>query len=493
MINYIKIHTKRLLRQTKESVLNRKFETRVQELRYQVLSEVARHKWNNTLHQAAIDIPKMIVPGNKATLRCCVYKERAIVGERIQIAMGGDPQNPNVIEVIELACDECPASGYEVTASCRGCMAHHCAEACPKGAISFDSRKGHIDKSKCIECGLCAKVCPYFAITNNTRPCERACKVKAIHMGEEMAASIDPDKCIACGACVYQCPFGAISDKSYILDAIRILQESEGNTRYKAIALLAPSVANEFTYAELGQVVAGLKALGFSEVHEVALGADIVANEESQELIAEGLLLSSCCPAFVDYVEKQFPQLTGHVSQSVSPMAAIGRHLKHKDPDCLTVFIGPCTAKKMEFQKENVRRYIDCVLTFEELQALFDSRDLDIATLQVESFEGASYFGRVFARSGGLTEAIQQGVKEHGGFELRPVACDGIEACRMALQKLSRNSLDANFVEGMACNGGCLGGAGCLDHRLRSRPAFDKYLNSSGKAGIGDALSALEE
>ena len=207
----------------------RKFDTKVQHLKYKVLREVARQAWNDTLLQNVLDIPKTIVPGKTSTMRCCVYKERAILGERVRIAMGGDKENPNVIEVIDIACDECPAAGYEVTDSCRGCLAHRCEDVCKRGAISFDhNHVAHIDKSKCVECGQCAKVCPYSAIVNRKRPCQVACKVKAISINEDNAAAIDNNKCIQCGACVYQCPFGAITDKSYILNVIDMIKKSEG-------------------------------------------------------------------------------------------------------------------------------------------------------------------------------------------------------------------------------------------------------------------------
>lgn len=189
----------------------RKFDTKVQYLKYKVLREVAREAWNDTLLEHLVDIPKKIVPGNTPTMRCCVYKERAILAERVKLAMGGCKENHNVIEVIDTACDECPMGGYEVTNACRGCLAHRCEDVCKRGAISFDhNHVAHIDKSKCVGCGMCAKVCPYTAIISRKRPCENACKIKAISMNENKAAQIDNDKCIACGACVYQCPFGAI-------------------------------------------------------------------------------------------------------------------------------------------------------------------------------------------------------------------------------------------------------------------------------------------
>ena len=247
----------------------RKFDTKVQYLKYKVLREVARQAWQDTLLENVLDIPKIIVPGKQPTMRCCVYKERAILAERVKLAMGGSADNPNVIEVIDIACDECPVGGYEVTNACRGCLAHRCEDVCRRGAISFDENHvAHIDKTKCVECGQCAKVCPYTAIVSRKRPCQNACKVKAISMNEEKAATIDNGKCIACGACVYQCPFGAIMDKSYMLNVIDLLRKSEQGRSYRLYAIVAPSISSQFNYARLGQVISGLKALGFHTVVE---------------------------------------------------------------------------------------------------------------------------------------------------------------------------------------------------------------------------------
>ena len=472
----------------------RKFDTKVQHLKYKVLREVARLAWKDSLLEHVMDIPKTIVPGNEPTMRCCVYKERAILGERVKIAMGGDKNNPNVIEVIEIACDECPVGGYEVTNACRGCLAHRCEDVCKFGAISFDhNHVAHIDKSKCKECGACAKVCPYTAIVSRKRPCQNACKVKAITMNEQKAAKIDNHKCIQCGACVYQCPFGAIMDKSYILNVIDIIKKSENNEKYKVYAMVAPSISSQFTYAKLGQVISGLKELGFFTVVEAALGADMVAQAESRELAEKGLLTSSCCPAFVAYVKSAFPDLLKYVSHNLSPMATLAKYIKDTTPNAKIVFIGPCTAKKAEAQLEEVKPYIDAVMTFEELQALFDSKDIDITTLGEDVLDNASYFGRIFARSGGLSDAVAQGLKEQNiDFDLKAVPCDGIEACRMALLKLNKGILDGNFIEGMACIGGCIGGAGCLTHGEKNKAEVDKYGREAFEKTIGDAVSQLK-
>lgn len=473
----------------------RKFDTKVQHLKYKVLREVARQAWNDTLLDNILDIPKIIVPGKTPTMRCCVYKERAILAERVKLAMGGSKDSRSAVEVIEIACDECPSAGYEVTDSCRGCLAHRCEDVCRRGAIVFDHQHvAHIDKSKCIECGACAKVCPFTAIVNRKRPCQVACKIKAISINENNAAAIDEDKCISCGACVYQCPFGAISDKSYILNVIDILKAAEQGKEYKTYALVAPSIASQFSYAKLGQVISGLKQLGFHTVVEVALGADMVAQAEAKELAEKGFLTSSCCPAFVSYIKSSFPELVQHISHNLSPMGTIAKYIKETAGNSKIVFIGPCTAKKMEVQLDTVKPYVDVAMTFEELQALFDSRDIDITQLEEDVLDNASYFGRIFARSGGLSDAVAEGLKEQNlEFELQACACDGIEECRAALLKKSKNVLQANFIEGMACVGGCIGGAGCLTHGVKNRADVDKYGREAMEKTIASAVSCLPQ
>ncbi|MGI6238374.1 MAG: 4Fe-4S dicluster domain-containing protein [Christensenellales bacterium] len=469
------------------------FDTDVQKLKYMVLREVARRAFEGRMKDSYLEIPKLIAPGPSATMRCCIYKERAIVQERIRIALGGDRESENIVEVIDIACDGCPISTYTVGAACRGCIAHRCVAACPRGAITFDAhQKAMIDPETCVECGRCADVCPYHAIAKHKRPCESACRTNAISRGANDVAEIDASKCTNCGACVYQCPFGAMSDRSFILDAIDMIKRSDENRAYRVYAIVAPSISSQFRYAKLGQVVTALKRLGFYSVVEVALGADMVAWHEAGELAEKGFLTSSCCPAFVEYIEEQFPNMRKHVSTSPSPMAALAQYIKKGDPEAKVVFIGPCTAKKVEARRAGVREYVDCVLTFEELQALIDSRDFDISHLPEDVLDNASYYGRIFARVGGLTDAVAQALKEREiDFKLKPVVCDGIEACRAALLKASRGMLDGNFIEGMACVGGCIGGAGCLTHGRRDAGEVDKYGREALEKRISDALKMV--
>jgi len=468
----------------------RKFETKIQDLKYQVLKEVAKEAFEGNLVENVFDIPKLIIPGKTPSMRCCVYKKRAILQERVKLAMGGNRKDPNIIEIIDIACDECPIGGYEITNTCRGCLAHHCQVACPKDAIYFDkNHQAHIDKEKCVNCGACAKVCQYSVIINRKRPCENACKVNAIISNEDQASRIDPEKCVSCGSCMNQCPFGAIADKSFILDAIDYINKSKNNTEFKVYALLAPAIADSFREVSLGKLVTGLRKLGFYDAIEVAYGADMVAASEAKEFAEKQFLLSSCCPAFVKYVKNEYPDLVQYISSNMSPMATLSKYLKQKDEDCKIVFIGPCTAKKAEIIQTEAKDYVDVVITFEELNALFDSKEIDLENLEESKLSGASYFGRIFARSGGLSEAMEQGLQELGcQIKLNPEICSGIDMCKVALLKKSKNLLDKNFVEGMICNGGCVKGAGTLKTMDAKKESIDNYAKKDSYTSILESL-----
>ena len=462
----------------------KKFDTAVQELRYRVLKEIAKHLFEENLNENLLDIPKAIVPGPKPSMRCCIYKERAIVEERIKLALHTPREDENVIQVIPIACDECPLGGYTVSDACRGCIAHRCYNACPKKCISFDSSlRAHIDKENCLNCGLCAKNCPYSAIENRIRPCERACQQKAISPSEDGSAFINDNKCIQCGACVYTCPFGAIVDVSSIKEVIKDLKNKED-----CVAVVAPSIGGNFAGYKTGQIVSAIKALGFKNVVEAGLGADIVAIEESKELKEKGLLLSSCCPSFVNFVNKYYPTLSDKVSKTLSPMASISKLIKENEPNAKVIFIGPCTSKKDEIKRDNVKDYVDIVITFEELQALIDAKNIDISKLEVSEMDNASQFGRGFAQCGGLASAVKEALKERGSkFEVRALSCDGIVECKKALQNLANGDNTYNFIEGMACVGGCIGGPCNLTHEIKDKINVNKF-SKEGKVSINEAL-----
>ena len=455
--------------------MSNKFDTYVQQLKYQVLKEVIKKAYEDDLINCYKDIPKTISPGPKPISRCCIYKERAIIEERITLAMGGNKENPNSVEVIEIACDECPIGGMYVTPACRGCLVHKCVEVCPKDAIRIENHHAVINKEKCIECGKCTTACPYSAIIKQKRPCIESCKVNAISVDEEKKAVIDNDKCISCGACVYQCPFGAISDKSLVLDVIDILKKSDNNKNYKVYAIIAPSIVGQFDNTTPEQIVTGIMKLGFHQVVEAALGADVALYHEAEEFKEKGILTTSCCPSFVMYVEKNFPELTKYISSSVSPMVYVGQLIKKSDPTAKVVFIGPCTSKKIEYKLEKTENAIDSVLSFEELQAFFDARNIDMESLDETVLNNASFYGRIFAKSGGIKQGIEKVAKDLGVEDLKPVAMNGIDECKVNLLKLKMGKSLENFFEGMACNGGCLNGALCIHHGPKNVVEVDKF------------------
>lgn len=479
------------------------FETDVQVLKNKVLAAIARKAYANELTPvAAMNISKELLPdGSKPTMRCCIYKERAIMDERVKVAMGSREDGRPVVQVIDIACDECPTDGMFVTESCRGCLAHRCMNACPKNAIEFDrtTRRAKIDKSKCIECGRCMAACSYNAIVKHTRPCVSACKPGALTINREsQKAQIKQEKCISCGQCVYQCPFGAIQDKSYITEVIKLLNESENNTKYHTYAIVAPAIASQYdahSKITTEKVVTAIDKLGFLATLEAAWGADMVAYMEAHELMEQGFLTSSCCPAFVNYIHEYFPTLVPHISSNLSPMAQMAKVLKKMDPGCKCVFIGPCIAKKTEIFRE-AGKYCDSVLTFEELHAMFVAKDLDLEKMEETALDNASYFGRIFARTGGLTDAVAQVMKEDQvspeAFTVKPVVCNGLAECKTALFKASKGILKENFIEGMCCENGCIGGPACLNHDPKDKAAVDKYGHTAVETTIKGAIAVLD-
>ncbi len=472
-----------------------KFDSKVQMYKFFVLREVARLAYSGKLADEIDNIPAKLFPDDGSQGFVDIYKMREIAKMRVKLATGGNISNKNVVEVMELACDECPLEGYEVTNACRGCIAHRCEENCRFSSISFDKDgRAHIDPSKCKSCGACSKACPYSAIRQNIRPCRAACKVGAMGFNDKKAAQIDNSKCIACGACVYQCPFGAIMDKSYMLNAIDFIKNSENNTKYKVYAIVAPAISSQFSEVKLGQVITGIKKLGFHTVIEAAFGADMVAEKETEELIEKGFLTSSCCPAFVKFIQINYPNIVKDISSNFSPMAAVAEFVKRTDPTSKIVFIGPCIAKKMEVKDTKSGNYIDVALTFEELEAMFDANNFDLSTFEEDILDDASYFGRIFARSGGLAEAVKEGLIETGNekFELKAEVCNGIEQCNLALLKKNKGILDANFIEGMACVGGCIGGPGCLNHEPKDKNEVDKYGKEAFEKKIMDVTKVTK-
>lgn len=464
------------------------FDTNVQLEKYNVLKEVIRRAYEDKLGDAYYEIPRTISPGPKSELRCCIYKERAILEERVRMAMGGNTENPNTMEVIDVACDECPTGGMLVTPACRGCLMHACKDVCPKNAITIVDHKCVIDKTKCIECGKCTKACPYNAIIAQHRPCMMSCKVKAISINEDGKAVIDNNKCIECGACVYKCPFGAISDKSQVLDIIRLLRESENNTKYKVYAIIAPAIVSQCRFGRVSQVVTAIMKLGFHQVVEAALGADITLYKELNEWDERRMMTTSCCPSFVNYIEKHFPELKQHISHTVSPMVQTAFLIRAADPTAKIVFIGPCASKKKEHKLDKTEHAIDAVMSFEELQAFVDAREIDTTTCEDTILDNASYYGRIFAKSGGIAQGIKFLTEQNGVEGFNPCVMNGIDECKVNLLKLKMGKAAENFFEGMICEGGCLNGPLCITHSPKNVVDVDKYGNEAKEKNIDNSV-----
>ncbi|MBS4537748.1 4Fe-4S dicluster domain-containing protein [Clostridium sp. D2Q-11] len=475
----------------------RRFENHVQKIKYEVLREISRLVLEGTLKEKKHLIPEVIDKGPEPRTRCCIHKERAITVERVNLAIGDNYTSNNVIQVLDEACDECPIDRFVVTEACRGCLAHRCTDVCPVGAITFINHRAYINQHKCIECGKCKNVCPYNAISDVMRPCRRACRADALSINEKKKAVIDDEKCIQCGACVYQCPFGAIMDKSYIIDALELLKESRLDSNLNVYAIIAPAISSQFTYVKIEQVITGIKKLGFHDVVEVALGADMVALHETKEyaesIEEKNVITSSCCPAFVSYIQKNYPEIKDKISSTVSPMIAISKLIKKIDPKGKVVFIGPCTAKKMEIKQENFSESTDYVITFEELAAMIDAADIRLEECEEGLLNNASFFGRIFARSGGLSEAINHIIEEENlEVDFRPIRCDGLDECDKALKMTKVNRLNGNFIEGMACKGGCIGGAASLTHGPKDKNEVDKYGKLALESKVKDSLRIFD-
>lgn len=477
------------------------FETLVEKLFFDIMSKVAEAAFNDKLDGIEERLPIEISPGPQPIYRCCIHSERAIAKERIKMMLGSDKKNKHIINVITAACDQCPMGGYTVTNSCRGCLGHACTLACPRHAITIDNEHhAHIDKSKCINCGLCAKACPFGAIYNFRRPCQKACHTGAISMDESLAAKINYDKCISCGSCMQKCPFGAIVDKSQIIDIINNLKinlkaREQGKPEKLFYAIVAPSIASQVAPNTVEQNVEALYKIGFTNVVEAALGADLVAWGETQELVEKKLLTSSCCPAFVEYILKFHPELKQYVSHNLSPMAEIAKKIKEEHPDALTCFIGPCTAKKMEAQKQEVSKYVDFVMTFAEARAVVYGKGITLADLKGMPIDQATSYGRGFAKCGGLSAAVVEVLKEikMEDFKLSPLMCDGLEQCIKALKALAAGDKKYNFIEGMACEGGCVGGPASLTHKaIWSKFMVDKHGKSSSKKTVKESIDPFK-
>ena len=459
----------------------------ITDIRKNVFTEVARMAYAGGDYSRAEDLPYIIVPGDRPLHRESVFLERAIAGERVRLAMGlpirpvqtrslmteGMDQAaiaeqyyaPPLVNIIPYACHACPTNQYRVTENCQNCLAASCQKVCPRGAISFVNGKSCIDPEKCIKCGKCEKACPYHAIIHMERPCQAACGMDAITSDEYGRATIDQDKCVACGQCLVSCPFGAIVDKGQIFQIIQSILKGD-----QVIAIVAPAFVGQFGKDSTPEkFTTAMKILGFDRVVEVAVGADMCVIEEAKDFLEnvpekKPYMATSCCPAWHSMIHKLFPAQVDNISMTLTPMVFTARLMKKKYPGCKVVFVGPCAAKKLEAIREDIRSDVDFVLTFEELMGMFQAKDVDFAKLDDgESMKEGTAAGRGFAVSGGVAGAVANLIqKTHPDVEVKTARAEGLRECRKLMTLAKAGKYNGYLLEGMACPGGCVAGAGTL-------------------------------
>ena len=459
----------------------------ITDIRKRVFTEVARMAYEGKGYEGANDLPFKIVPGDRPLHRESIFLERAIVGERVRLAMGLSLQpvdarhlitegmssadiaeqyyEPPLVNIIPYACHACPTHQYKVSNYCQNCLARSCEKVCPRDAISVRNHRSFIDLDKCIRCGKCAKACPYNAIVHLERPCAASCGMDAIGSDEHGRAVINQDKCVACGQCLVSCPFGAIVDKGQIYQVIQSILKGD-----KVIAIVAPAFIGQFgKHSTPEKFITAMKTLGFHRVVEVAIGADLCTIEEAKDFMEkvpheQDYMATSCCPAWHSMIEKLYPSEMSKISMTLTPMVFTARMMKKDFPGCKVVFVGPCAAKKLEAIRADIRSDVDFVLTFEELQGMFEAKDIDFEKLEGEiPLNEGSASGRGFAVAGGVAKAVSDLVaREHPELELKTARAEGLRECRKLMTMAKAGKYKGYLLEGMACPGGCVAGAGTL-------------------------------
>ena len=458
------------------------------DMREKIFTEVARLAYEGGDYSRLEELPYKIVPGELASFRESVFTERAIVGERLRLAIGlpnrtlaehapvADGVNesaiteryyePPLINIIKFACHKCLDNQTVVTNMCQGCTAHPCEEVCPKGAVVVkQGGKSKIDPEKCINCGRCRDACPYGAIVKMERPCAKACGMHAIHSDEYGRADINYDKCVSCGMCLVNCPFGAIADKGQIFQTI--LAMKSGTRVYAAVA---PAFIGQFgPKLTPERFREAMKELGFADVVEVAAGADLCTIQEAKDFLDEvpekiPFMGTSCCPSWSVMAKTEFPQYANCISMALTPMVFTGRMIKKADPGCKVAFIGPCAAKKLEASRRSVRSDVDFVLTFEEVMGMFEAKGISFDDIKAgEPLHHASGDGRNFAVAGGVANAVVNAIHQiDPDREVNVVCAQGLDECRKMMQMAKAGKYNGYLLEGMACPGGCVGGAGTI-------------------------------
>ena len=319
--------------------------------------------------------------------------------------------------------------------------------------------------------------------------CERACAFDASHSAPEEGGrvAIDVTRCVGCSACIDACAAKKLEASRDAVAAMEAVRRHEG----PVYALVAPAFMGQFSEAVTpGMLRSAFLRLGFDGMIEVALFADILTLKEALEfdknITREGdfQLTSCCCPLWIAMIRKIYSELQSHLPASVSPMIACGRSVKALHPDALTIFVGPCIAKKAEAREKDLAGAVDYVLTFQEVRDIFAAAGIDPAALEDRERDHSSRAGRIYARTGGVSEAVRSTVERlnpHRKISMRTRQADGVPGCRALIDDLLAGKIDANFFEGMGCVGGCVGGP----KRIIPREEGERNVDAYG----GDAAS----
>jgi len=452
------------------------------------------------LETSAYRIPFDVIPQDaKSSVRCCIYKERAVFRARMLAALGYSVeeddeatslndyavravQRENIPEVpltvMGIACTGCPPARHLVTEACQSCLSRPCQHACKFGAITINptTRKSFIDTEKCKNCGACANACPYHAITYIPVPCEQACPVDAIHKDENGLATIKFDQCISCGNCMETCPFGAIMERSQIIDILSAVKRGE-----KVCAMIAPSIVGQFDNASLAQLITAVKKTGFSKVTEVAQGADITTRNEARELVERlengaKFMTTSCCAAWVQAVKKHLPALKEFISHTKTPTGYTAEI--EKAAGYTTVFIGPCVSKRTEGMEDP---NIDYVMTYEELGSLFDAKGIVPSECEETPLDPSiSGEARYYGVTGGVAQAVENAIGGKKPFV--KMAINGMDKKTMLiLNAYAKGTGNFQLLEVMNCKGGCIGGPCTLKPQAKVIQPIKDIVSKSPK------------
>lgn len=471
------------------------------QLKREILIRLTKLQLEGNLVEGVHFIPREMAPRGSQSVRCCIYHDREILRQRVIARLGCSLEDYDdektladyakealarekptwpMLTVLDEACNACVKTHYMVTNACQACLARPCMMNCSKQAIEIKDGRAVIDKDKCINCGLCMKNCPYHAIIKIPVPCEEACPVGAITKDENGKERIDYHKCIFCGACMRECPFGAMMDKGQLVDVVKHIMAGK-----KVHAMYAPSVASQFRAAP-GQLEGALLASGFAKVWEVAAGADITAEKEAHEFeerMEQGdvMMTTSCCPAYVRAVHKHVPSLSPCISDTKSPMHYTAELVKKEEPECISVFIGPCLAKRREGMDDE---YVDYVLSAEEIGALFVAKEIELEKQNpVLSDISPSASARNFAVSGGVADAVKMRLKHPEKLKIGII--NGLSKAGMKqlelYGKIKEGTVSAsedtpNLVEVMACEGGCIAGPSVIINPKVAAIQLKKYV-----------------